>query len=188
MVKNTAILKHTELVNLIEASVNEVQTTQYNIIYPEDQRFLQEQDHKKGVIKGLAHLIMPTPLWPAIPSMYNWMFGDDDDDDDEGGLSGEAGEMKLDINLEDDIWDKIWYGAKSVLGWLSLLSAIPTGPTILIGIVCGFLAGAMHMYDDEWGTGVAFWIFEALPYLKVGQKIWARLGGNFLKNSKTNST
>ena len=58
---------------------------------------------------------MPTYLWPTIPSMYNWMFGDDDDD--EGGLSGEAGEMKLDINLEDDIWDKIWYTAKSALGW-----------------------------------------------------------------------
>ena len=56
MVKNTAILKHSELVNLIESSVKEVQTTQYNIIYPEDQRFLQEQDHKKGVVQGLAHL------------------------------------------------------------------------------------------------------------------------------------
>jgi hypothetical protein len=89
--------------------------------------------------------------------------------------TGDAGEMKQ-INLDDSSWDELWYGTRDVLTYLSMVSIIPTPWTRAIGIIAGVLAGAMYMEDDEWGTGVAFWIFEAIPYIKVTSKLKALFG------------
>ena len=89
--------------------------------------------------------------------------------------SGDAGEMTQ-ISLEDDNWDKMWFSTRDALTYLSMVSIIPNPYTRAIGIIAGVLAGAMYMADDEVGTGVAFWIFEAIPYLKVTSKMKSLFG------------
>ena len=158
--KKTITLKHNELVSLVESVVMDVR----------EQTSSDTQKHK-SILQNVPHWLI-NPTFGLGMSIYDYFT---DDPEEEGGPSGEAGEMKLDLVLEDTIWDDIWYGTRDVLGWISLVSVIPTPITRIIGLVAGGLAGAMHMVDDEWGTGVAFWIFEALPYMKLGKFLKVRI-------------
>jgi hypothetical protein len=151
--KKIISLNHNELVSLVESVVMDVR----------EQTSSETKKHKT-ILKNLP--------WYAfglggVKSIYDFLVPEQEEDED--GPSGEAGEMNLSLVLEDGIWDKIWYGARDVLGWISLVSVIPHPVTRIVGLVAGGLAGAMHMVDDEWGTGVAYWIFEALPYIKLGK-------------------
>ena len=52
--------------------------------------------------------------------------------------SGDAGEM-VQINLDDDNWDKMWFGTRDALTYLSMVSIIPNPWTRAIGIIAGVL-------------------------------------------------
>ena len=168
--KKIISLNHNELVSLVESVVMDVKE---QII----EQTSSETNKHKTILKNLP--------WYAfglggIKSIYDYLTYEPEVED---GPSGEAGEMKLDLNLDDDIWNDIWYGARDVLGWVSLVSTIPHPITRIVGLVAGGLSGAMYMVDDEWGTGVAYWVFEALPYIKLGRllkvrvPLWAKLNG-----------
>ena len=160
--KKIISLNHNELVSLVESVVMDVKE---QII----EQNSSETNKHKTILKNLP--------WYAfglggIKSIYDYLTHEPEVED---GPSGEAGEMKLDLVIDDSAWDIAWYGARDALGWISLLSVYPNPITLIIGGVAGFLAGAMHMVDDEWGTGVAFWIFEALPYVKLGKFMKVRI-------------
>ena len=93
-----------------------------------------------------------------------------------GIMEQKAGVFDLGYETEDSTWDKIWYGTRDALSWLSLISAYPHPYAKVIGLVAGVIAGAMYASEDEWGAAGMFWLFEALPYIKFG-KLFKLKGG-----------
>jgi len=167
--KKIISLNHNELVTLVESVVMDIR----------EQSSSETEKHKK-ILTQLGLSFLPGgALINTIKNTYDYF----QDDTVEEQTEPKAGEMEFDLVLEDSTWDKIWYGTRDVLGWVALVSVIPHPVTRIVGLVAGGLAGAMYMADDEWGTGVAYWVFEALPYIKLGKFLkvrvpkWAKLNG-----------
>lgn len=167
--KKIISLKQNELVSLVESVVMDVR----------EQTSAETKKHKNIILQTFLGSIFGPIGASRIAPLADYYL----DDGVEEQTDPKAGEMEFDLVLEDSIWDKIWYGTRDVLGWVALVSVIPHPITRIVGLVAGGLAGAMYMVDDEWGTGVAYWIFEALPYVKLGKFLkvkvpkWAKLNG-----------